>query len=40
MRGAVSLIEAYELTVEDRQIINNVIKDNLEQSKKTGKDFW
>lgn len=40
MRGAVSLIEAYELTIEDRQIINNVIKDNLEQSKKTGKDFW
>ena len=40
MRGSVSLSEAYELTLEDRAIINDIIKENLETAKKTGRDFW
>lgn len=40
MRGALSLSEAYEMTIEDREIISDLIKENLDTSKKTGRDFW
>jgi hypothetical protein len=40
MRGGLSLTEAYETTTEDRQIISDLIKENLETAKKTGRDFW
>lgn len=40
MRGSISLSEAYELTVEDREIISDLIKENLETAKKTNRDFW
>jgi hypothetical protein len=40
MRGGVSLEEAYNLSIEDRQIIADVIKENLETSKKTGMPFF
>lgn len=33
MRGAVSLEEAYNLTPEDIEIINNIVKENIEWSK-------
>jgi hypothetical protein len=40
MRGSVSLSEAYDLSPEDREIIHNIIKDNLETAKKTNQPFW
>lgn len=40
MRGSISLAEAYCLTGEDMEMINELIKENLETAKKTGRDFW
>jgi len=40
MRGGVSLDEAYSLCYEDRMIISDVIKENLETVKKTGLPFF
>lgn len=40
MRGGITLQEAYELTIEDRELIGELIKENLETAKKTGRDFW
>lgn len=40
MRGGVTIAEAYELELEDRQIISNVIKENLEVTKKTQLPFF
>jgi hypothetical protein len=40
MRGSISISEAYCLTREDMELINALIKDNLETAKKTGRDFW
>lgn len=40
MRGGVTLDEAYCLSYEDKQIIGNIIKDNLETTKKTGMPFY
>lgn len=40
MRGGLSLTEAYDLSPEDREIISNLIKENLETSKKINQPFW
>ncbi len=36
MRGSLSVSEAYNLGPDDLEILNEIIKDNLETSKKTG----
>lgn len=40
MRGGLTLSEAYELSHEDRQVISQLIEDNLETAKKTGQPFF
>jgi hypothetical protein len=40
MRGGVDYDGAMNLTLEDRQIISDIIKDNLETTKKTGLNFF
>jgi hypothetical protein len=40
MRGGVTLEEAYQLDYADRQLINALIKDNLETTKETGMPFF
>lgn len=40
MRGGVTVSEAFELSYEDRKIISDIIKDNLETTKKTGMAFF
>lgn len=40
MRGGVTLSEAYELSYEDKAIIGDIIKDNLETTKKTKMPFF
>lgn len=39
MRGGVTLNEAYMLTFEDREMINEIIKENMEHTKDTGMPF-
>lgn len=36
MRGSISYDQAYNLTSKDREAINQLIKDNVEASKKSG----
>ena len=40
MRGGISYSEAMLLSLEDRKIINNIVKDNLETAKKSGMPFF
>lgn len=40
MRGGLSLTEAYDLSPEDREILSNLIKENLETAKKINQPFW
>lgn len=40
MRGGVTLTEAYMLDVQDREIISNIIKQNLETTKTSGLPFF
>lgn len=40
MRGALSYDEAMSLSLEDRKIIADIVKDNLETTKKSGRDFF
>lgn len=40
MRGSLSISEAYELADEDIEILGNLIKDNLETTKKSGLPFF
>jgi hypothetical protein len=40
MRGGISLDDAFALSVEDREIIADIIKDNLETTKKSGLPFF
>ena len=35
MRGSISLEQAYMLSMDDRKLVANVIKDNIENVKKT-----
>jgi hypothetical protein len=40
MRGSVSITEAYEMSQEDFGVMNKVISDNLETTKKTKMPFF
>ena len=40
MRGGISLEEAYNTCYEDREIISNIIRENLETTKKSGLPFF
>ena len=40
MRGGITYNEAMLLSLEDRQIINEIVKDNLETAKKSGMPFF
>lgn len=40
MRGGVTYQEALHMTFEDRSIVADIVKDNLETTKKTGRDFF
>ena len=40
MRGSIQLNDAYDLDRDDRDIIANLIKENLESAKKSGMPFW
>lgn len=40
MRGSISLDEAYNLSYEDKQLLGDIIKENLETTKKTKMPFF
>ena len=40
MRGSLSFSEAYDLSIEDREIINKIINDNLDLTKETRLPFF
>jgi hypothetical protein len=40
MRGSISLREAYLMGSEDREIISNIVKENIETTKKSGLPFF
>jgi len=40
MRGGLTYEEAYNLSVQEREIINEIIKDNLETTKKSKMPFF
>lgn len=40
MRGGLSITEAYDLSYEDRQIIGDIIKENMETTKKSQLPFF
>ena len=40
MRGGLNYDDAMLLSIEDRRIINEIVKDNLETAKKSGMPFF
>ncbi len=40
MRGSVTLDEGFCLTWEDRSLISDIVKENLETTKKSGMPFF
>jgi hypothetical protein len=40
MRGSITYEEAHFLSYEEKELITELIKDNLETSKKTGMPFF
>jgi len=40
MRGGVTYTEAVAMSVQDRKIVADIVKDNLETAKKTGQPFF
>jgi hypothetical protein len=40
MRGGISLDDAYTLSIEDRELIADIVKENLETTKKSGLPFF
>ena len=40
MRGAISLDEGFTLSYEDRSLIGDIVKDNMETTKKSGLPFF
>lgn len=40
MRGGATVTELWEMSQADREIINSLIKENLETTKKTGVPFF
>ena len=39
MRGGVTYQEALNMSFEERKIVSDIVKDNLETTKKTGQPF-
>ena len=40
MRGGVTMTEAWDLDMSDKKIIGNLIKENLDTTKKSGLPFF
>lgn len=40
MRGGMTISEAYNLAPDDIEVINGIIKDNMETTKKSGLPFF
>lgn len=40
MRGGVTLDEGFNLSYEDRQLIADIVKENMETTKKSGLPFF
>ena len=40
MWGSISVQEIFNMSTEDREILGNIIKDNLETTKKSGLPFF
>lgn len=40
MRGGITLDDAYSLSIEDRELIADIVKENLETTKKSGLPFF
>jgi len=40
MRGGVTLDEAYAMSYQDRSIVGDIVKDNMEITKKSGLPFF
>tara|TARA_B100001057_G_scaffold485373_1_gene564994 strand:- start:1221 stop:1343 length:123 start_codon:yes stop_codon:yes gene_type:complete len=40
MRGGISISECFDLSIEDREILNQIIKENLETAKQIKQPFW
>jgi hypothetical protein len=40
MRGGMTLEEGFSISYEDRQLINDIVKENLETTKKTQLPFF
>jgi ribosomal protein L9 len=40
MRGGLSVEEAFYLSLEDREIIGKIVKENIETTKKSGLPFF
>lgn len=40
MRGGVTLDDAFCMSVKDRELINGIVKNNLETTKKSGLPFF
>lgn len=40
MRGGITYTEAMDMSVEERQLINELVKENLETTRKSGMPFF
>ena len=40
MRGGITIEEAFYLSYEDKMLVNDIVKDNLETTKKSGLPFF
>ena len=40
MRGGVTYQESLNMSVDERKIVANIVKDNLETTRKSGRDFF
>ena len=40
MRGGVTYDESFGMSYQDRKIVADIVKDNLDTTKKTGRDFF
>lgn len=40
MRGGMTLDEGYNASYEDRVLVNDIVKENLETTKKSGMPFF
>ena len=40
MRGSITIEQAFQLDFENREIINNIISENLETTKESGLPFF